>query len=133
MADRTRPLRHSYFVSYEVVKKYMTPANAEGLSLGAVILAGGMAGIAMWSVAIPPDVRRLARCHACSVDADATPALPPDHQVAPPVGAERDVQGLCGLHAAAHRQGRRGRAMEGIRPGGEWGLGAGAGRRRSRG
>jgi solute carrier family 25 carnitine/acylcarnitine transporter 20/29 len=47
---------HSYFVSYEIVKKYLTPAHSEGLSLGAVILAGGTAGIAMWSIAIPPDV-----------------------------------------------------------------------------
>jgi solute carrier family 25 carnitine/acylcarnitine transporter 20/29 len=38
------------------VKKYLTPAHSEGLSLGAVILAGGTAGIAMWSIAIPPDV-----------------------------------------------------------------------------
>lgn len=27
------------------------------LNLGAVITAGGLAGVAMWSIAIPPDVR----------------------------------------------------------------------------
>ncbi len=46
---------HSYFVSYEVVKKYLTPADSTTLSLPAVIMAGGCAGVAMWSIAIPPD------------------------------------------------------------------------------
>ena len=36
----------------------MTPAGASAsdLNLSAVILAGGTAGVAMWSIAIPPDV-----------------------------------------------------------------------------
>lgn len=36
----------------------MTPAgsSASDLNLGAIIFAGGMAGVAMWSIAIPPDV-----------------------------------------------------------------------------
>lgn len=47
-----------YFAAYEVTKKALTPANASSsdLNIGRVILAGGMAGIAMWSIAIPPDV-----------------------------------------------------------------------------
>ena len=52
-----------YFAAYEVTKKFLTPAGASpaDLNLGAVILAGGTAGVAMWAIAIPPDVRRLYR------------------------------------------------------------------------
>jgi len=41
-----------------VTKKALTPAGASPseLNLGAIILAGGTAGIAMWALAIPPDV-----------------------------------------------------------------------------
>lgn len=48
-----------YFVAYEVVKKQLTPAGQDPstLNLSAVITAGGLAGVAMWSLAIPPDVR----------------------------------------------------------------------------
>ena len=48
----------SYFLGYEVVKKALTPAGSSpsDLNLGAVIFAGGMAGVTMWSIAIPPDV-----------------------------------------------------------------------------
>lgn len=48
-----------YFVAYEVIKKAMTPEGSDPskLDLGAIILAGGAAGVAMWSIAIPPDVR----------------------------------------------------------------------------
>jgi hypothetical protein len=37
----------------------MTPVGSDPskLDLGAIILAGGAAGVAMWSIAIPPDVR----------------------------------------------------------------------------
>ena len=47
-----------YFLGYEVVKKALTPAGSSpsDLNLGAVIFAGGMAGVTMWSIAIPPDV-----------------------------------------------------------------------------
>lgn len=52
----------SYFAAYEVTKKMLTPAgsSASELNLSAIILAGGTAGVAMWSLAIPPDVRSLA-------------------------------------------------------------------------
>ena len=45
-----------------MTKKALTPAGASPseLNLGAIILAGGAAGIAMWSLAIPPDVGFLA-------------------------------------------------------------------------
>jgi len=34
----------------------MMPADSKELSLSAVIFAGGTAGVAMWTIAIPPDV-----------------------------------------------------------------------------
>lgn len=49
-------LNCSYFAAYEVTKKALTPAGSTDLNLGAVILAGGTAGVAMWAIAIPPDV-----------------------------------------------------------------------------
>ncbi|KAG1749841.1 uncharacterized protein EDB91DRAFT_1235288 [Suillus paluster] len=47
-----------YFAAYEVTKKALTPAgsSAGDLNLGVVMFAGGTAGVAMWSIAIPPDV-----------------------------------------------------------------------------
>lgn len=51
----------SYFAAYEVTKNALTPtgSSASELNLGAIILAGGTAGVAMWSLAIPPDVRSI--------------------------------------------------------------------------
>jgi len=48
-----------YFATYEVTKKALAPAGAQSsdLNIGQVILAGGTAGVAMWAIAIPPDVR----------------------------------------------------------------------------
>lgn len=40
-----------------MTKRFLTPAGSTDLNLGAVILAGGTAGVAMWAIAIPPDVR----------------------------------------------------------------------------
>lgn len=47
-----------YFAAYEVTKKALTPpgASPSELNLGVIILAGGTAGVAMWALAIPPDV-----------------------------------------------------------------------------
>ncbi|ETW86940.1 mitochondrial carrier protein [Heterobasidion irregulare TC 32-1] len=55
---RDGPGSAAYFAAYEVTKKFLTPAGASpaDLNLGAVILAGGTAGVAMWAIAIPPDV-----------------------------------------------------------------------------
>ncbi|CAE6479018.1 unnamed protein product [Rhizoctonia solani] len=55
---RDGPGSAAYFVAYEVAKKQLTPAGSDPsqLNLSAVVLAGGLAGVAMWSVAIPPDV-----------------------------------------------------------------------------
>lgn len=54
---RDGPGSAAYFVAYELAKKALTPANQPNsqLNLGAIVLAGGTAGIAMWSIAIPPD------------------------------------------------------------------------------
>ncbi|OMJ18775.1 Mitochondrial carnitine/acylcarnitine carrier protein [Smittium culicis] len=48
----------AYFGAYEVIKKTLTPAGAKADSLSpvAVVVAGGLAGMANWAVAIPPDV-----------------------------------------------------------------------------
>ncbi|TFK36860.1 carnitine/acyl carnitine carrier [Crucibulum laeve] len=55
---RDGPGSAAYFAAYEVTKRALTPAGASpaDLNLGAVILAGGTAGVAMWALAIPPDV-----------------------------------------------------------------------------
>ncbi|KAF8973549.1 carnitine/acyl carnitine carrier [Flammula alnicola] len=45
---RDGPGSAAYFAAYEVTKKQ--------LNLGAIIVAGGTAGVAMWALAIPPDV-----------------------------------------------------------------------------
>ncbi|PPQ62991.1 hypothetical protein CVT24_006097 [Panaeolus cyanescens] len=55
---RDGPGSAAYFAAYEITKKALTPAGASSsdLNLGAIILAGGTAGVAMWALAIPPDV-----------------------------------------------------------------------------
>ncbi|KAK7468731.1 carnitine transporter [Stygiomarasmius scandens] len=55
---RDGPGSAAYFAAYEVTKKLMTPAGSSpsDLNLSAIIFAGGMAGVAMWAIAIPPDV-----------------------------------------------------------------------------
>lgn len=53
---RDGPGSAAYFAAYEITKGMLTPAGSKDLNLGAVIFAGGMAGVAMWSIAIPPDV-----------------------------------------------------------------------------
>jgi solute carrier family 25 carnitine/acylcarnitine transporter 20/29 len=48
----------AYFGAYEGVKTLLTPKGKrpEELSPLAILFAGGMAGVANWTVAIPPDV-----------------------------------------------------------------------------
>ncbi|KAG2221352.1 hypothetical protein INT45_012398 [Circinella minor] len=53
---RDSPGSAAYFVAYELIKKSMTPKDGSDLQFSAVLFAGGMAGVAMWSIAIPPDV-----------------------------------------------------------------------------
>ncbi|WFD35114.1 carnitine transporter [Malassezia cuniculi] len=55
---RDGPGSAAYFMAYEVAKKALTPkdANPDEVNLLNVITAGGLAGMAMWTFAIPPDV-----------------------------------------------------------------------------
>jgi len=53
---RDGPGSAAYFAAYELTKKYLTPADSKDLSVGAIIFAGGTAGVAMWTIAIPADV-----------------------------------------------------------------------------
>ncbi|KIJ68610.1 hypothetical protein HYDPIDRAFT_173291 [Hydnomerulius pinastri MD-312] len=54
---RDGPGSAAYFAAYEVTKQALTAGSSTSeLNLGAIILAGGTAGVAMWSLAIPPDV-----------------------------------------------------------------------------
>ncbi|KAI9102441.1 mitochondrial carrier domain-containing protein [Phlyctochytrium arcticum] len=53
---RDIPGSAAYFWAYEAVYRAMKPEGQEGLSIGSILFAGGMAGVAMWSIAIPPDV-----------------------------------------------------------------------------
>ncbi|KAJ1972169.1 carnitine transporter, partial [Dimargaris verticillata] len=55
---RDGPGSVAYFGAYEIFKKMLTPEDAKPgeLSTTAVIVAGGLAGMANWTVAIPPDV-----------------------------------------------------------------------------
>jgi len=53
---RDGPGSAAYFSTYEVTKKWLTPGDSKDLSVSAVVFAGGTAGVAMWTIAIPPDV-----------------------------------------------------------------------------
>ncbi|PKI83588.1 carnitine transporter [Malassezia vespertilionis] len=55
---RDGPGSAAYFVAYEAAKRALTPKNSDpsNLNIGTTITAGGLAGMAMWSIAIPPDV-----------------------------------------------------------------------------
>ncbi|KAI8900436.1 mitochondrial carrier domain-containing protein [Globomyces pollinis-pini] len=52
---RDAPGSAVYFLTYEYVRTLLTPKDAT-ISYGAVVFAGGMAGVSMWCIAIPPDV-----------------------------------------------------------------------------
>lgn len=55
---RDGPGSAAYFLAYEAIKKTLTPQGQDPsqLSLSAVVVAGGFAGVTMWTFAIPPDV-----------------------------------------------------------------------------
>jgi solute carrier family 25 carnitine/acylcarnitine transporter 20/29 len=53
---RDIPGSAAYFVAYEFVYQLLKPKNSDAMSVPSVLFAGGMAGVAMWSIAIPPDV-----------------------------------------------------------------------------
>ncbi len=57
---RDGPGSAAYFATYEYIKRSMTPKDADGkpsggLSLTAVMVAGGAAGVAMWIPVFPVD------------------------------------------------------------------------------
>ncbi|KAI9325437.1 mitochondrial carrier domain-containing protein [Zopfochytrium polystomum] len=52
---RDVPGSAAYFVGYEAVYRALKK-DGESLSMGATLFAGGMAGVSMWVIAIPPDV-----------------------------------------------------------------------------
>jgi solute carrier family 25 (mitochondrial carnitine/acylcarnitine transporter), member 20/29 len=51
---RDGPGSAAYFAVYEYVKRRLTPPG-ESLSLPAIIMAGGLAGVAMWTLVFPVD------------------------------------------------------------------------------
>jgi len=67
---RDGPGSATYFAVYEYVKRRLTPPG-ESLSLPAVIMAGGLAGVAMWTLVFPVDTVKSA------LQASATPTSVP--------------------------------------------------------
>jgi len=55
---RDVPASAMYFMTYEQLKKALTPVNSTELSIPRTLLAGGCAGILNWAVAIPADVMK---------------------------------------------------------------------------
>jgi solute carrier family 25 (mitochondrial carnitine/acylcarnitine transporter), member 20/29 len=45
-----------YFGGYEVIKRALMPKDSNELSAVNVVVAGGLAGMINWFIAIPPDV-----------------------------------------------------------------------------
>ncbi|KAJ3129103.1 carnitine transporter [Physocladia obscura] len=52
---RDIPGSAAYFVAYEFFYRLLKK-EGQNISIGATLFAGGMSGVAMWSIAIPPDV-----------------------------------------------------------------------------
>lgn len=52
---RDVPGSAAYFVAYEFFYSLLRTRD-NSISIGATLFSGGMAGVAMWSIAIPPDV-----------------------------------------------------------------------------
>lgn len=101
----------------------MTPEGQDpsSLSLSAVIIAGGTAGLAMWTLAIPPDVRSFPLHYAIGrsverrekgrrreegeEEADDLCGTTGD-QIPTPRIARRNVQGFHGLRGQDRQSGR---------------------------
>ncbi|KAG0138010.1 mitochondrial carrier domain-containing protein [Tuber indicum] len=52
---RDGPGSAAYFATYEYIKRRLTPEGEGKLSMGAVMVAGGAAGMAMWLLVFPVD------------------------------------------------------------------------------
>ncbi|KAL4399469.1 carnitine transporter [Malassezia pachydermatis] len=55
---RDGPGSAAYFAAYELAKRYLTPPDSDpkNINILTTITAGGLAGMANWALAIPPDV-----------------------------------------------------------------------------
>ncbi|XP_077371462.1 mitochondrial carnitine/acylcarnitine carrier protein-like isoform X1 [Festucalex cinctus] len=55
---RDVPSNGLYFLTYEYLKNFLTPEGQSTSQLGAayILLAGGVAGLLNWTIALPPDV-----------------------------------------------------------------------------
>lgn len=87
------------------------PAPAPPLSIGAIILAGGSAGVAMWAVAIPPDVsgpHLLSRCSSASADGV-------DYQIPTTICSSWDLYWIRRLRQETHCGGWSDGALERFR------------------
>lgn len=107
----------SYFVAYELIKKELTPKGQDpaALSLGAVVVAGGLAGVTMWTFAIPPDVRPPSSFRARP---PANPSPPhAGHQVPSSGRPRRHLQGLRRLRRQDCQGGRGFGPLQGVRTG----------------
>lgn len=122
----------SYFATYELLKKKLSPpapiipgtgekAAAPPLSIGAVMLAGGTAGVAMWSVAIPPDVSQgvpegIAHCGSSARDIEQNrKADDVDDQIPTPIRSSGDILWFPRLCPKANRCGWSNSTLERIR------------------
>jgi len=55
---RDVPASGAYFMTYEILKKALAPSDSTSLSPLSTLLAGGIAGILNWVVALPADVMK---------------------------------------------------------------------------
>lgn len=53
---RDVPASGLYFLTYEVIKNYLTENGNKEITILGTILAGGSAGIANWIIGMPADV-----------------------------------------------------------------------------
>lgn len=88
----------------------MTPAGSSPaeLNLGAIIVAGGTAGVAMWAIAIPPDVG----FHFPSPSVSLKKKKLTGFEITLAIGTNGNVFGLDGLRAQDHSSRRRSGTLE---------------------
>lgn len=125
---RDGPGSAAYFATYEYLKKMLSAAPetlpdgskapAPPLSVPAIMAAGGGAGIAMWSLGIPPDVSFLLSVSSAAIIFDTHSSFffySADYQIPSPECAPGDIYRLHGLCPKAYRSRRRDRSVEGFR------------------
>lgn len=127
---RDGPGSAAYFATYESLKKILsaapdtlpdgTKAPAPPLSVPAIMTAGAGAGIAMWSLGIPPDVSFFFFFFFIPAFVDRlihpfSLSLSLDHQIPSPECATGDIYRLHGLCPKAYRSRWCDRSLEGFR------------------